>query len=134
PGEVSDVVETEYGYHVLRLEDRRRLPFDQANLTILLREMIPEAEALSAIEAWATTEGAVLLDPPAVGIVRSAILNGDPVPDSLAVATGASGGVFSGEEAAASWARLSADQRAQLESADENGFANWLTNEAREVI
>ncbi len=30
PGEVSGVVETEYGFHVLKLEDRRQIPFPEA--------------------------------------------------------------------------------------------------------
>lgn len=30
PGEVSGVVETEYGFHVLELEDRRPIPFEEA--------------------------------------------------------------------------------------------------------
>jgi hypothetical protein len=30
PGGVSDVVETEYGFHVLRLEERRAVPFEEA--------------------------------------------------------------------------------------------------------
>jgi hypothetical protein len=42
PGGVSPVVETQYGFHVLRLEDRQTVPFDEArsDVTLQVAEMI----------------------------------------------------------------------------------------------
>ena len=34
-GEISDVVETEFGFHVLRLEERRRVPFEEVRDDVL---------------------------------------------------------------------------------------------------
>ena len=34
PGEISPVTETQYGYHILRLEDREIVPFDEARSVI----------------------------------------------------------------------------------------------------
>ena len=41
PGEVSPVVETPYGYHVLKLEARRVVPFAEAARLPLLRRLVP---------------------------------------------------------------------------------------------
>jgi len=35
PGEISPVTETQYGFHVLRLEDRRPVPFEEARPTVV---------------------------------------------------------------------------------------------------
>src|SRR5690606_1075757 len=42
PGEVSPVTETQYGFHVLRLEERREIPFEEArnDVTLEVAEMI----------------------------------------------------------------------------------------------
>jgi len=34
PGEISPVIETQYGYHILRLEDRQIIPFNEARAVI----------------------------------------------------------------------------------------------------
>ena len=41
PGEVGEVIETEYGFHILRLEDRRALPFEEGR-TRLIGELAEE--------------------------------------------------------------------------------------------
>jgi hypothetical protein len=50
-GEVSDVVETEYGFHVIRLEGRRPLPFEEVRERFLERT-IDLADALARSAAW----------------------------------------------------------------------------------
>ena len=37
PGEISAVTETQYGFHVLRLEDRQIVPFDEARPAVVAR-------------------------------------------------------------------------------------------------
>lgn len=48
PGELSPVVETEYGFHVLRLEERRVLPFEEARDRVVGEV----ARFLGGGEAW----------------------------------------------------------------------------------
>jgi hypothetical protein len=49
-GEVSDVVETVYGYHVLKLEERRAVPFEEARHRVAeeVARMVDDGEAWSA--------------------------------------------------------------------------------------
>jgi hypothetical protein len=50
-GQVSDVVETEYGFHVIRLEERRPLPFEEVRERFLQRT-VELADALARSAAW----------------------------------------------------------------------------------
>jgi len=134
PGEVSGVVESEYGYHVIRLDERRAVPFEEASLSALLRRAVPAAVASAAMEEWAARNAAVLLDPPAVAEARARLAAGFDLPDTLAIARGVTGGSYSGERLTAGWARLAPAERTALERADEVGFAAWLEAEAREAI
>lgn len=52
PGEISPVTETQYGYHILRLEDREVVPFDEAR-SVVAREVAREVgDPGTALEAW----------------------------------------------------------------------------------
>lgn len=52
PGEISPVTETQYGFHILRLEDRQVVPFAEARST-LAREVADRIEDPRAVlEAW----------------------------------------------------------------------------------
>lgn len=52
-GELSPVTETQYGFHVLRLLDRQRVPFEEARST-LIREVAPAVgDPRAALEQWA---------------------------------------------------------------------------------
>lgn len=74
PGEVSDVVETQYGFHVLRLEDRRIVPFAEVRDEVALEvaEMIAPIEGtvpdrdlpddLTVSDAWRAGEARALED------------------------------------------------------------------------
>jgi hypothetical protein len=52
PGEVSPVTETQYGFHILRLEDRSVVPFAEAR-SVVAREVADQIEDPGAVfEAW----------------------------------------------------------------------------------
>lgn len=52
PGEISPVTETQYGYHILRLEDRRVVPFAEAR-SVVARAVADRIEDPDAVlEEW----------------------------------------------------------------------------------
>jgi len=51
-GEVSPVVETEFGFHVLKLEERRRVPFEEVRDEVL-RDVTDLPEAVGRAGSWA---------------------------------------------------------------------------------
>ncbi len=52
PGEISPVTETQYGYHILRLEDREVVPFEEAR-SVVVREVAREmGDPQDALESW----------------------------------------------------------------------------------
>jgi hypothetical protein len=60
PGEISPVTETQYGFHVLRLEDRQVVPFEEARPTVvaqvsaLIGSIDPAVAGLSMADARAS--------------------------------------------------------------------------------
>jgi hypothetical protein len=52
PGEVSEVVRTRYGFHVLRLENRRVLPLEEVRRDVAGR-LLPGDHAAAAARVWA---------------------------------------------------------------------------------
>ncbi len=78
-GEISDVVETEYGFHVLRLDGRDPIPFSEARPRVVA-EVAAQVESPGAwerqISTWAQSAGADLADPSDLGDerVRSMLL------------------------------------------------------------
>jgi hypothetical protein len=57
PGEISPVTETQYGYHILRLEDRQVVPFTEARSAVA-RAVADQIEDPGAVlEAWLEGQG-----------------------------------------------------------------------------
>lgn len=58
PGEISPVTETQYGYHILRLEDRQVVPFAEAR-SVIVRAIADQLDDPSAVlAAWVEERGA----------------------------------------------------------------------------
>jgi len=52
PGEISPVTETQYGYHILRLDDRQVVPFEEAR-NVIARQVADRIEDPGAVlEQW----------------------------------------------------------------------------------
>lgn len=87
-GGISDVVETEFGFHVIRLEERRTVPFEEARDDVLDQVMdLPQALA-GATEWVAAVQAAMRVDTQAILRWRAGSDHGDPLirwPDSTAV-------------------------------------------------
>jgi hypothetical protein len=62
PGELSPVTETQYGFHVLRLEERAVVPFPEARSAVAHQVAGGLGDARAVLDAWtaarATNEGA----------------------------------------------------------------------------
>lgn len=54
PGEISPVTETQYGYHILRLEDRAVVPFAEARSVVARRVADQAGDPSDALDAWMT--------------------------------------------------------------------------------
>lgn len=57
PGELSPVTETEYGYHVLKLLDRRVVPFEEARTVVARRVAQTLEDPRGVLEAWMSSTG-----------------------------------------------------------------------------
>lgn len=133
PGETSGVVESMYGYHVLRLDDRRPVPYAEANRAALLARVVPQEIASEAMAEWAATTGAIVIDPPALSAARTEILAGNPADGETLIATGA-GAEYTGADLTRGWALLAPEARTALEQGDELAFARWAESDARQVL
>jgi hypothetical protein len=131
-GEVSGVVETEYGYHVLRLDEKRAVNFEAASPLPVLRRLVPPATAVQAMEEWVATRPPLEMDRGSLEGARQALLENRP-PEDIVIARTADGGSYGGDELALSWATLSPDDRSGLmESVD--AFEAWVSEDARAAI
>lgn len=131
PGEVSDVVESEYGYHVIRLDARRPVPFAEADRAALLSSVVPEAEALAAMERWAAAAPMPAVDPGTAEAARQALAAGS-LDTGMVIATLSAGESYAGRDLARDWAAADPDDSAERLRAPA-AFASWLRNEVREA-
>lgn len=52
PGEISPVTETQYGFHILRLEDRSVVPFDEARSLVARRVAAQIEDPATVLRGW----------------------------------------------------------------------------------
>jgi hypothetical protein len=131
PGETSPVVETEYGYHVLRLEERRVVPFEEADHARLLSRVVPAATAMEAMEEWVGGAAPVYtVDPPAVLAARRQLRAGI-ISDTLVIGSGPDWS-YTDRTLALARAGADSDVRQRLLRADDFDFGRWVENDVRE--
>lgn len=88
-GALSDVVETEFGFHVIRLEERRQVPFEEARERVLER-LVDLPAALGRSAEWvASIQRLMRVDTGAIMEWRSGVADPDRAlitwPDTLSI-------------------------------------------------
>ena len=130
-GELSDVVETEFGFHVIRLEDRRAVPFEEVRGEVL-EEMVDLPSALSRAQEWAAqrTEGLSIDTAAALAWRR-----GDPEAGSAGLAGWPDGGRgLTGEELRRYIDTMAPALRRQVEQSDDQAFLDFVRGAARTLL
>lgn len=130
PGETSPVVETVYGYHVLRLEERRPVPLEEADGSRVLGALVTPARATAAMERWVSEQAAQpLLDPPALARARERL---DAAPADTLLLASWPGGEYTAWDLSVDRALLEPGERAGLDAAGDLEFGRWVEARARE--
>jgi hypothetical protein len=133
PGEISPVTETQYGFHVLRLEGREPVPFEEADRRRLLASVVPAARAGASMRSWAEARaGSVVLDPPAILRARETLESGD-APDSLILARWP-GGEYSAWDLALYQASLDTEARERFADANDAALGARVEADAIEAM
>jgi hypothetical protein len=139
PGGISPVVETEYGYHVLGLDDRQPVPFEEADRAALYRRIIPEPQASAAMARWVEERGEMLqVDRDAVLAARGSLQAGE-APDTLVLARWAGwpegeAEQYTARDLALFRASLQGDELARLDGATEDGYVDRARRDAEEAV
>lgn len=126
-GGVSGVVETEYGFHVLKLEERRVIPFEEVRSSVLSR-LVDLEESLGTARTWADRQTASMqLHAEAIERWR------EGGPDPLALATWP-GGSYTGQQFGRYLLTLSREDRERLASVDDAAYARVVASAARNAL
>jgi hypothetical protein len=133
-GQPSGVVESPYGYHVILVDDRRPVPYEEADRSALLRWVVPRFSAEEAMEAWVAEEGAVEVRRDEALAARSILTTLGVPPEEQVLATGTAGITYGASDLAAGWARLGLEERLALERGSEEVFLGWVEADARRVV
>jgi hypothetical protein len=138
PGEVSPVVETEYGFHVIRLEGREPLAYAEADRAELLRRAIPEERAGAALGRW-MNDPLVHLALDDAAIVRAAELaEAGDAPDTLVIArwTDAAGAErqYTARDMALFRASLDGEELDRLAREGEGGLVGRVARDAEQAF
>lgn len=127
-GQVSDVVRTQYGFHVLRLDDRRIVPFEEVRGQVLERLVDPRVTTGRA-EAWAERETAVL------EVREKEILawRRDGGPDDVVLAAWP-GGTYTGADLGRYLLTLDREHSRRVVAADDAAYLALVQSAARNAL
>ncbi len=129
-GEVSGVVHTLYGYHVLKLEDRQVVPFDSVRGRVLAR-VVGRLGRSDVAQEWAREQGAkVRVDASAVARWQRSRDTDPSAADSLTLATWP-GGELTGSELRSYMLTLPGDARDRLATAGAEAMESVAAGVAR---
>ncbi len=132
-GETSPVVETQYGFHVLRLDRREPAPFADADRSRLLSQLVPGARAASEMQVWAAAQATKLsLNPPAVVAARKLYEQG-AAPDTLVLAEWP-GGRYTARDFALDAALPRTGAPAELARLDDAGWGARVQSQAIDAL
>lgn len=127
-GELSGVVETEYGFHVIRLEERRAVPFEEVR-SALLERFVDLPSALRRAQEWAQSQATDL------SVDTAAILawhSGEAVARPLVTWSDTAGrGGLGAPEADRQLATLGPDARARVAEGDPGAALELVRGLAR---
>lgn len=134
-GEVSPVVESEYGFHVIRLEDRSPVPFEEADRAALLRQVVPLPVTEAAMSAWVAASPEPTFAATSAADLLSALDADAPAAalgwDAQLAAAGEER--YTGADLALSWAALEPEAR-RSQRGDPTRFEAWWQADARELL
>lgn len=123
--EISPVTETQYGYHILRLEDRAVVPFQEARSTVVREVAQQMADPREAMQTW-VDRAATSLDVDAEALASAS--NPDSLPPDTELATWEGGGLTLGE-----YLEWAAAQPASWDRGGLGGNAQLFENSVRQL-